>query len=61
MSRRVFELSLALLVVCLVVAAAWPRVGRRLGGAIASIVTLQAAVVVAAYNGLRGRWNVWHR
>ena len=47
--------------VALIVTAARPRIGRRLGGAIASIVTLQAAVVVAAYNGLRGRWNVWHR
>ncbi len=24
-------------------------------------LTLQAAVVVATINGLRGRWNVWHR
>jgi hypothetical protein len=51
----------AAMVVALLVVVARPRAGRRLGSAIASVVTLQAAVVVAAYNGLRGRWNVWHR
>ena len=56
-----WTLLLASLLVVLGVVAVRPRIGRRIGGAIASVVTLQAAVVVAAYNGLRGRWNVWHR
>ena len=43
------------------IAAARPRLRRRLAEALASVVTLQAAPIVAAYNGVRGRWNVWHR
>ena len=35
------------------------------GGAVRNlvswVVSTQAAVVAATYNGLRGRWNVWHR
>ena len=42
-----------------VVASLLPRVGPRVRGLVVWGVTLQAAIVVAALNGLRGRWNVW--
>jgi len=32
---------------------------RRLWNVLAQVLLLQAAVVVATYNGLRGRWDVW--
>jgi len=34
---------------------------RQLRHVIAQAVLLQAAVVVATYNGLRGRWDVWSK
>jgi cellulose synthase/poly-beta-1,6-N-acetylglucosamine synthase-like glycosyltransferase len=40
---------------------ATPRVGRRLRSAVVQGAALQGAVVVAAFNGLRGRWDVWQR
>ena len=40
-------------------AAVLPRVGPRVRGLVVWGVTLQAAIVVATVNGLRGRWNVW--
>jgi hypothetical protein len=44
-----------------VVAGAYARrgVSRRLWGALRCAVVLQAAVVVATFNGLRRRWDVW--
>lgn len=36
-----------------------PRVGPRVRALVVWGVTLQAAIVVATVNGLRGRWNVW--
>jgi cellulose synthase/poly-beta-1,6-N-acetylglucosamine synthase-like glycosyltransferase len=36
-----------------------PRVGPRLRAVAVQGVALQGAVIVAAYNGLRGRWDVW--
>lgn len=42
-----------------VVASVLPRIGPRVRGLVVWGVTLQAAIVVAAVNGLRGRWNVW--
>lgn len=41
--------------------AARPSLRRRAGHLIAWGVALQAAVVVATFNGLRGRWDVWQR
>jgi cellulose synthase/poly-beta-1,6-N-acetylglucosamine synthase-like glycosyltransferase len=38
-----------------------PRVGPRLRAAAVQGAALQGAVIVAAYNGLRGRWDVWRR
>ena len=61
LTDRTWTVMFAVLGLVLVVALVRPRIGRRVASAIASIVTLQAAVVVAAYNGMRGRWNVWHR
>ena len=40
-------------------AAVLPRVGPRVRRLVVWGVTLQAAIVVATLNGLRGRWNVW--
>jgi cellulose synthase/poly-beta-1,6-N-acetylglucosamine synthase-like glycosyltransferase len=39
--------------------AALPRIGPRVRALVVWGVTLQAAIVVATVNGLRGRWNVW--
>ncbi len=40
----------------------WPgRPGARLRHALAWGITMQAAIVVATWNGLRGRWDVWKR
>jgi hypothetical protein len=41
--------------------AARPSLRRRAGDLITWGVALQAAVVVATFNGLRGRWDVWQR
>jgi cellulose synthase/poly-beta-1,6-N-acetylglucosamine synthase-like glycosyltransferase len=38
-----------------------PAVRRRVAHQLEWGVSLQAAVVVATVNGLRGRWNVWQR
>lgn len=40
-------------------AAVLPRIGPRVRGLVVWGVTLQAAIVVATVNGVRGRWNVW--
>jgi cellulose synthase/poly-beta-1,6-N-acetylglucosamine synthase-like glycosyltransferase len=41
---------------------AWPGgLGLRLRHALAWGLALQGAVVVATWNGLRGRWDVWRR
>ena len=40
---------------------ATPRVGRRLRAIAVQGAALQGATIVAAYNGLRGRWDVWQR
>jgi len=44
-----------------VLLAARPGLRRRALGLVEWGVALQAATVVATINGLRGRWNVWHR
>jgi hypothetical protein len=36
-----------------------PLASRRVRGALASAMAMQAAVVQATVNGLRGRWDVW--
>jgi hypothetical protein len=41
--------------------AAQPALRRRARHLITWGVALQAAVVVATFNGLRGRWDVWQR
>jgi cellulose synthase/poly-beta-1,6-N-acetylglucosamine synthase-like glycosyltransferase len=46
------------------VGAAWVRVGpggfaRRLRALVVQFASMQAAVVVAALHGVRGRWDVW--
>lgn len=38
---------------------ALPGLRRRIGRQLAAGLALQAAIVVATVNGLRGRWNVW--
>ena len=38
---------------------ALPALRRRLVRQVAGVLALQAAIVVATVNGLRGRWNVW--
>ena len=58
---RVVGTIVASVAVVGLIAAARPRLRRRLAEALASVVTIQAALIVAAYNGVRGRWNVWHR
>ncbi|CAA9331335.1 MAG: hypothetical protein AVDCRST_MAG40-1918 [uncultured Gemmatimonadaceae bacterium] len=40
---------------------ATPRLGRRLRAAAVQGAALQGATIVAAFNGLRGRWDVWQR
>jgi biofilm PGA synthesis N-glycosyltransferase PgaC len=37
------------------------RVSRRLRGVLLELTALQAAVIRATVNGLRGRWDVWHQ
>jgi cellulose synthase/poly-beta-1,6-N-acetylglucosamine synthase-like glycosyltransferase len=34
---------------------------KRLGDAVLQMCVLQAAVLAATVNGLRGRWDVWHK
>jgi cellulose synthase/poly-beta-1,6-N-acetylglucosamine synthase-like glycosyltransferase len=58
---RLVGMIVASMAVVGLIAAARPRLRRRLAEALASVVTIQAALIVAAYNGVRGRWNVWHR
>ncbi len=36
-------------------------VGRRVRGAVGWGLAMQAAILTATWNGLRGRWDVWHR
>lgn len=48
-------------VVALVVVSGRARLLARVGDAVTYVVTLQAAVVVATANGVRGRWDVWQR
>ena len=36
-----------------------PRLRRRLFAQVSAGLALQAAIVVATVNGIRGRWNVW--
>ena len=43
------------------VIAARPALRRRVRGAAEQLFALQLAVVVATFNGARGRWDVWHR
>ena len=38
---------------------AWPSMRGRLGRALTWSLAIQAALVVATANGLRGRWDVW--
>ena len=38
---------------------AWRRARQTVRRAVVWVVALQAAVVVATANGMRGRWNVW--
>ncbi len=56
------RIAAAALVACgIALILARPRLRRRAGELVSWSVALQAAVVVATYNGLRGRWDVWHR
>jgi hypothetical protein len=40
---------------------ALPRARRVVLGGVRWFTTMQAAVVVATANGVRGRWDVWRR
>lgn len=49
-------------IILLAAAALWPRgAGSRLRQALVWGLAMQGAVVVATWNGLRGRWDVWKR
>ena len=56
---RTFWLGTLVVVAAGLAASVLPIVGRRVRGLVVWGVTLQAAVVVATVNGLRGRWDVW--
>ena len=58
-ARALTMLTLAAAVLALL--AAHARIRARMRDALLWGVGIQAAVVVAAFNGLRGRWDVWHR
>jgi cellulose synthase/poly-beta-1,6-N-acetylglucosamine synthase-like glycosyltransferase len=59
-ARRVL-IALALAAVLAALLAARSGIRARMREALLWGVGIQAAVVVAALNGLRGRWDVWHR
>lgn len=49
----------ALLAAALAVAVLPGQPGRRTRGAVRWFLAMQGALVMASWNGLRGRWNVW--
>jgi hypothetical protein len=58
---RTFWLGALAVAIAGLAASLLPRVGPRVRGLVVWGVTLQAAIVVATVNGVRGRWDVWHR